>query len=81
MDATRISVSRPASLPSDWNQNGAGPVTPGDGVIIIPFAHLNQTPVLTVGGNVKSYGKGTQMGGDPNGNDTNGSDTWVPVGN
>ena len=73
----------PATLPSDWNLNAQIPpvVVPGDGVIIIPFAHLRQTPALTVNGSVRAYSKGTQMGGDPNGMDPNGKDTWVPQGN
>jgi type II secretory pathway pseudopilin PulG len=73
----------PATLPRDWNANSVFPPTPspvpGPGVIIIPFAHLHQTPALTVNGSVKGYGKGTQMGGGPNDTDTSGKDTWVPI--
>ena len=77
----------PASVPNDWNLNSAGTRNPGDGVIIIPFAHLKQNPALLVNSSVKSYGKGTQMGGDPTppvGNDpnvTSDRNTWVPIGN
>ena len=71
----------PATVPDDWNQNSPGPRQPGKGVILIPFAHLNQNPALTMNGSVKSYSKGTQMGGSPSDPDTRGDDTWVPLGN
>lgn len=65
----------PAGMPSDWNLSAKG--TPD--AVIIPFAHRDQNPALTVNGSVKSYGRGVKMGVGTGNRLTD--DTWVPAGN
>jgi hypothetical protein len=63
------------TCPENWNWDATNSrqQDPANGIyVIVPFAHLDHNPALTVNGSVKSYSRGSRMG--------DGSDTWMPIG-